>query len=385
MSNMTENFESEKKRLLSVKRKKAAFKAKEQLIRDSLKNVDNKKVNNKIIFDDNIDESIITEEPEKKRKALFDEDDENDEETWNNEKFDVKKNVDEKYMKLQANFGNDSRFTLDERFIENAKENEENEEESNAYDLQKEKEWQFNILEDVLGVPVEKNKPKDQEPIKKFTMIRYDPTEDKHKEYELSTAQIEASTKNKKAKKKVEPIIENNENESVTVSKDVYYEVSDTLTKSLKNEGGFSLLKMYKKDIDDNEKIETTEINTEVKENLPAKPKTFLNFDSTNPFKYDSSDDENDVEPGIQHIEPLDHKKNDQTSHLFEKYSDNLFFSPNDSRFKDGLNFFNKEIVSNNEFKSLRRELKQIVRTKIRKNVRKTEWWGNKRKIRKPS
>lgn len=382
---MTENFESEKKRLLSVKRKKAAFKAKEQLIRDSLKNVDNKKVNNKIIFDDNIDESIITEEPEKKRKALFDEDDENDEETWNNEKFDVKKNVDEKYMKLQANFGNDSRFTLDERFIENAKENEENEEESNAYDLQKEKEWQFNILEDVLGVPVEKNKPKDQEPIKKFTMIRYDPTEDKHKEYELSTAQIEASTKNKKAKKKVEPIIENNENESVTVSKDVYYEVSDTLTKSLKNEGGFSLLKMYKKDIDDNEKIETTEINTEVKENLPAKPKTFLNFDSTNPFKYDSSDDENDVEPGIQHIEPLDHKKNDQTSHLFEKYSDNLFFSPNDNRFKDGLNFFNKEIVSNNEFKSLRRELKQIVRTKIRKNVRKTEWWGNKRKIRKPS
>lgn len=382
---MTENVESEKKRLLSVKRKKAAFKAKEQLIRDSLKNVDNKQGNNKIIFDDNIDESIITEKPVKKHKALFDEEDENDEETWNNEKFDVKENADEKYMKLQANFGNDSRFTLDERFIENAKENEENEEESNTYDLQKEKEWQFNILEDVLGVPVEKNKPKDQEPIKKFTMIRYDPTEDKHKEYELSTAQIEASTKNKKTKKKVEPIIENHENESVTVSKDVYYEVSDTLTKSLKHEGGFSLLKMYKKDIDDNEKIETTDISTEVKEIAPAKPKTFLNFDSTNPFKYDSSDDENEIEPSIQGIQPLDHKKNDQPCHLFEKYSDNLFFSPNDSRFKDGLNFFNKEIVSNNEFKSLRRELKQIVRTKIRKNVRKAEWWGNKRKIRKPS
>ncbi|KAK2581783.1 hypothetical protein KPH14_002261 [Odynerus spinipes] len=383
---MTEHIESEKKRLLSLKRKKEAFKEKEQFIRDALKNVDNKKVNNKIVFDDNIEESIVVEKKEKKRKTLFDDDEDNKEEViWDDEVFDKKKNMDEKYMKLQASFGNDSRFTLDDRFIEKDKEDGENEEENGEYDLQKEKEWQFNILEDILGQPIGTNKPKDQETIKKYAMIRYDPTEDKHREYELTAEQIESSTKAKKKKKKVEIPLETNESDPVEVSKDVYYSVSNTLTKSLKQEGGFSLLKLYGKEDDKtvSENVQNAAIDTEVKEDMPKKQRTFLNFDSKNPFKYDSSDDENEPESNVQQL--LNHKQEEETSNLFGKYSDNLFFSSNDSRFKDALNFFKKESVPNNEFKSLRRELKQIVRTKVRKNVRKTEWWGSKRKIRKPS
>lgn len=378
---MTEHVESEKKRLLSLKRKKEAFKVKEQFIRDALKNVDNQKAN-KIVFDDNIEETIVSKKQKKIAKALFDDEDDTEEVTWSNKDFDTKKNLDPKYMKLQASFGNDSRFTLDERFLEKDEEDGENEKEDSEYDLQKEKEWQYNILEDVLGAPVGTNKSKDQEPMKKYAMIRYDPTEDKHKEYELTTAQIESSTKTKKKKKKTEMLKENNEDEPVVVSKDVYYSVSDTLSKSLKPQGEFSLLKKYGKEIDNTEKVENVAVDTEIKD-VPKKQKTFLNFDSTNPFKYDSSDNENENEPDVQ--QSFDNKQEEQKNNLFHKYSDNLFFTQNDPRFNDALNFFKKESVPNNEFKSLRRELKQIVRTKVRKNVRKTEVWGSKRKIRKPS
>lgn len=83
-------------------------------------------------------------------------------------------------------------------------------------------------------------------------MIRYDPTEDKHKRYELTTEEIKSSVKNKKKKKKIEIAEETNKDEPVAVSKDVYYSVSDSLAKSLnQQQGEFSLLKAYGKDIEE--------------------------------------------------------------------------------------------------------------------------------------
>lgn len=72
-------------------------------------------------------------------------------------------------------------------------------------------------------------------------MIRYDPTEKKHCEYEMKPTQTEQkSTKKKKHEKtKTEKSL------PVEVSKDIYYTVSDTLTESLKQNEGFSLLKTY--------------------------------------------------------------------------------------------------------------------------------------------
>lgn len=66
---------------------------------------------------------------------------------------------------MQASFGNDSRFTLDNRFIEENVEDKEDKEEIGECDLQNEREWQFNILEDVLGAPIE-TKIKNEETVK---------------------------------------------------------------------------------------------------------------------------------------------------------------------------------------------------------------------------
>nr|XP_050844552.1 probable RNA-binding protein CG14230 [Vespula vulgaris]XP_050844553.1 probable RNA-binding protein CG14230 [Vespula vulgaris]XP_050844554.1 probable RNA-binding protein CG14230 [Vespula vulgaris] len=377
---MIGHIEAEKKRLLSLKRKKEAFKVKEQLIRDALKGLDNKKANNKIVFDDSIEKNIATEKEEKKCKILFDNEDDDEEVTWNDDKFKTKKDLDEKYIKLQASFGNDSRFTLDNRFIEENVQNEEGKE-VNECDLENEKEWQFNILEDVLGAPIA-TKLKNEETVKKFAMIRYDPTEDKHKQYELTMEENKSSAKTKKRKKKIEIGVETNKDEPVVVSKDVYYSVSDSLTKSLnQQQGEFSLLKTYGKDIDETDKKNVAAVSTKINEEMPKKQKSFLNFDSANPFKYDSSDDENGIKLDIQRLR--DHKEEKESNHLFVKDSDNFFFSRNDRRFEDALDFFKKEFAPNNEFKNLRRELKQIVRAKVRKNVKRTEKWGSRKKIKK--
>lgn len=81
-------------------------------------------------------------------------------------------------------------------------------------------------------------------------MIRYDPTENDHKEYEINTEKSELETKKDKKRKKNK--INNNvlnENPSVEVSKDVYFSISDSLSKSFKEEGQFSLLNTYRKKI----------------------------------------------------------------------------------------------------------------------------------------
>ncbi|XP_015187862.1 PREDICTED: probable RNA-binding protein CG14230 [Polistes dominula] len=377
---MTVHEEAEKRRLLSLKKKKETFKAKEKLISDALKNVDKNK-SNKIVFDENIEEDVTIEKRKenRKRKTLFDnEDDDDDKEVdWNDDKFKRKKNLDPKYLKLQASFGNDPRFTLDNRFIEEDAEGNEDEERVNKNDIENEKEWQFNILEDVLGAPITK-KAKNEEPVKKFGMIRYDPTEDQHKKYELTKEEITSSVKTKKKKKKEEIAEDTNKDEPVVVSKDIYYSVSNSLSKSLNQPGEFSLLKTYGKNIDETD----NKRNDGKAKKISKNKKSFLNFDSTNPFKYDSSDDENEADSKTN---TTDYKEKKVPINLFGKDSDNLFFLTNDKRFNDALNFFKKESVPKKEFKNLRRELKQIVRAKVRKNVRKTEKWGGRKKIKKLS
>lgn len=51
--------------------------------------------------------------------------------------------------------------------------------------------------------------------------------------------------------------------------------------------------------------------------------------------------------------------------------------------FLEAVKFFNTEAISNDDFKNLRRELKMIVRTKIRTNERKHQPWNKKRQIKK--
>lgn len=77
-------------------------------------------------------------------------------------------------------------------------------------------------------------------------MVRYDPTKENHKEYEINAGKVNTPKKEVQKKQKVKKNTEDAiENTPVEVSKDIYFSVSESLTKSLKEGGGFSLLNTY--------------------------------------------------------------------------------------------------------------------------------------------
>lgn len=84
-------------------------------------------------------------------------------------------------------------------------------------------------------------------------MIRYDPTENGHCEYELKPPQPETKEKSTKKKKRDKSMLKIEESAlpEPEVSKDIYYTVSDNLTESLKQKEEFSLLKTHGKEKDD--------------------------------------------------------------------------------------------------------------------------------------
>ncbi|XP_070159965.1 probable RNA-binding protein CG14230 [Polyergus mexicanus] len=372
--------ESEKKRLQSLKEKKQAFKVKGQFIQQALRNLDNTTKCKKIIFDSDIDEQQSLK-LKKEKRDLFDNDSDNEKDNeekslWNKDKFNIKETKHKKTI-----LGNDARFTLDDRFAKDDHQNENIEfvEDINEYDLEKEKERQLDILENILGKPfIHKVKDQELKTAKKKLMIRYDPTENGHCDYEVKSVQSKIKEKNIKKKKHDKSILEMEPvSPEPKVSKNIYYAVSDTLTESLKQKGEFSLLKTYRKEENDTGNAEDYSVS--IAENNKAK-KFNLNFSVTNAFKYDSSDDD-DVHEALNTDKRMaDDVEKNRTNSSFE-YKNILFLNNEDIRFNEAVKFFNIEATSNDEFKNLRRELKMIVRTKIRTNERKHQPWNKKRKI----
>ncbi|XP_076242572.1 uncharacterized protein LOC143184325 isoform X2 [Calliopsis andreniformis] len=386
--------ESEKKRLKSLKRQKQTFKAKELAVKNALKNLDNKPSQNKIIFDEDID---IIKQPEVKKKIqnkrnLFDNDDDDDndgakdngESLWDIDNLESKRSIAGKPYGHSLTLGNDKRFKLDERFLDDDHKPDENVtvEHSDESDLLKEKQLQLDILGNILGVPITSKKASSNKEANKELrkeMIRYDPTESNHKEYEITTEKSEENVKTVRTRKKTKEATEDVENSQVEVSKDIYFSVSDSLSKSLKEGGNFSLLQTYGKE--HNEKVlENEEYNATVIQ--PVKPKFQFNFDAKNPFKYDSSDDETDMKEELK-TDNKECTQNEQDINDRIVDTNNFFFDVKDARFNDAVKFFSKEFIPDDDFKNLRRELKQLVRSKVRQNVKKNQPWGHKRKIKR--
>ncbi|XP_078040916.1 putative RNA-binding protein CG14230 [Augochlora pura] len=375
---MNEINESEKKRLKSLKQKKESFKAKELAVQHALKNLDNKLNKNKIIFDENIDEILetkIKKKAVKRKRDLFDdnvdEDGDNNEPVWDISNFETDK------KSRSITLGNDERFKIDKRFMDDdhASEKDSTVANNDETDLQNEKKMQLNILENILGVPIQQKTLKSKEATKdpkmaKKQMIRYDPTKSNHKEYEIVPQTSEADTKKIKKKKKNKDVTETAvDTTPVEVSKDIYFSVSDSLTKSLKDAGEFSLLKTFGK-----EEVHEKEEQVYNAKTIDPKSKKFqFSFDTKNPFKYDSSDDENDNKD-------IELKKEVPQSHI-PKATNKFFFGDSDERFNEAVSFFSKASMPDEEFKTLRQELKHIVRTKIRHNVKKRQPFGFKKKV----
>lgn len=122
-------------------------------------------------------------------------------------------------------------------------------------------------------------------------MLRYDPTKQDHTKYL-------AKGKRKQNEPQIEPVnpkkskLNDEPDNEVEVSKEQFYKVSSNLTSSLlRNQAGteFSLLSMFGTATPS---ASTTEPKTAYRETLLATNTQKQIADMTNPFSYDSSDDE---------------------------------------------------------------------------------------------
>ncbi|XP_046735034.1 nucleolar protein 8 [Diprion similis] len=356
---------SDEKRLKSLKERKMAFKTKENLIRQALNSVDQKSVSRKKIFSDDLESFDETSVEMKKKKRLFndDDDDEGGGEILENGEFKIPKNINKKLQTLQQNYGNDKRFTLDNRFIE-AEDNVEVNNPDSLSGLDQERDWQLDILQSVLGKPMRSSRIDKSVDKRKKSMIRYDPMKNEHDECKIPIVK----SHNPKKMKKVDKILNENvddEQKQPELTKDTFYNVSENFADALKQDEQFSLLKTFRAVKSGTDDPVDEEINEEQGHRF--------NFSTKDPFKYDSSADEGDD------YEDETNNKSIEKSEAKSNWNERLFFSDNDVRFEDARKFFGKQSEKNIDFSTLRRELKQIVRSKIQNNLRKKATWKKKK------
>lgn len=356
------HLEADKKRISSMLEMRNQFRQQKQQIRTALSSVDRKATNKKIIFDQDIDEPVSNQR--KNNKQLFEEDsdpddDENEISLEPKPQFEGKQG--HQLYRLQSRFQNDKRFVMNERFLENDDDVEENENDNAAPEDEKEK--QLNILNEVLGKNVA-SKPKDVKPNKEpKLMLRFDPDDPQHKTYELARQKEEKSLVKKKKAKEVP------EEPKPEVSKNKFYQVSDALKNVFQSENkSFSLL-AARRDSEDEGDVEMRETN---QQEIQQKPVKKLN-EAFNNFSSDSEDEEiEEVDLKQQEGEnPVEKQQNAADRVRF--WSEPFFFKEDDFRFQEGMDFIKRMgSQENGDFLELRHDVKKVVRTKVKNiNVKK--------------
>jgi nucleolar protein 8 len=312
--------QSEIRRIQSVNQMIKSYQQQRLAIKTALDNLD-RKPNNKIIFNEDSVTNKSGSSNNKigcgQKKILFESDDDIDEDDFNFEVKDYGKHG-QQLWELQARYKNDKRFKLDERFIEDK--NEDFEGINNDQDtsrLQDEKKKQIDILNQVLGTRVKRKDFSSQENhVTKNGMLRFDPTKDDHLKYELKNTNKQNGIKLRASEVQKE---ENVEIQQLPVSKDVFYKVNYDLKDALQAEPKFSLLNMFGK----TNNVESFKENDEQPVTLD-KQDTFSM--ETNPFRYDSSDDEKEVVEDEYSYGKLDSSKKSRFWH------EPFFFKTDDYR-----------------------------------------------------
>ncbi|ODN03481.1 Nucleolar protein 8 [Orchesella cincta] len=344
-----------------------------------------------------IESDNIEEEPNNKRSkmTLFDEDDDDDDAEDSNafgnseNEFTVKKQFEgksgQKLLELKTRWGNDDRFKIDDRFKED------NGNDEDIVELvEHEKEKQLNILTDIIGKNVTSFSSGPATGKKNSVILaRYDPEAETEEASDQESKKKGSSTRTKdKGLSKessatsatpVPQLIRSTEPSTFkTVSNlktlfssgdNVTEQKSTAETKSEKS--SFSLLATFGKEDDiDEEPHETSTLSGGV-------PRSFW---QSNPFKYDSSDDEDEEKVKVK----LDKAEKSSKPTLVIHGKHSFFFKPNDQRLQGVEDYFLKgDIVSEDaaetgvkkevDFAEKRQELKSIVKAKIRNSKRKDE------------
>ncbi|XP_050681446.1 nucleolar protein 8 [Leptidea sinapis] len=373
---------SDTKRLESMKLKRQQFKEKKMIIKTGLQGVDTV-INKKIIFSD--DEQVSAQKENtlsagtktKNSKDLFD-----DEESDEDINFEIKKQFEgktgQKVLDLQSKYKSDKRFALDERFME---ESSDEEKEANEIDFEKveleqadEKSKQFNILQDVLGVSI-KQKPKEQNIKKsKIGMLRFDPLQPDHAKYLLPVEEkTEVPKKGKKKKLKNKEDFKEPESQSeikkVEVSNEQFYEISDTLKEAITQPTAFSLRSLFATAADNEDAPVQIVESVAIEKIKNKKVNNPLDPGERNPFKYDSSESENEEEK--ETAPPV------AKTEVKAVWRENLFFSEHDTRLKEGLEYFSSQSMLGDVQKE-RRQLKTVMKKRLYNNERKNKLFQKK-------
>ncbi|XP_063626657.1 nucleolar protein 8 [Cydia splendana] len=389
-------LESSKKRMESMMKKRQEFKSKQQIIKTGLIDID-KKPNKKLRFSDTEDDlQEFAKHPEQKKQAkkntLFD-DDESDGEV----NFEIKKQYEgkkgQKVLDLQSRYKSDKRFVLDERFIEDDQTEDEAEEIEGDRDPSEpvegtqgdEKTKQIKILEDVLGVAIKSHasKPdKDKKAKPSMGMIRFDPMNPEHAKFVVPMEEVKQESK--KSKKKVKEMSElgplQPEVPKVEVSKEQFYKSEITKEAFEQPAEGFSLRSLFNRDDDAGEDETVPQGKTEQDSYTPVQPqkqkkvKNPLEPGEKNPFVYDSSESEAEDEDPESNTNTG--KYVPQLTEVKAVWKENLFFSKDDVRLKDGLAFFNN--VGLQDAPKERRELKSVMKKRIYNTARKNQMFKKK-------
>ncbi|CAD7087358.1 unnamed protein product [Hermetia illucens] len=369
--------QSDKKRKESLHKMKDQYNKNKLAIKEALTNIDGAKKSTKIVFDD--DELDNSQKPSKagkesKKKNLFDDDDEEAPEDYGKtfeikEQFQGKKG--EKLMKLQSKFKLDPRFAMDSKFLEGDEENEEedNVQKEDAVESD-ERNWQLSLIEQVVGKKMNLERPTQKQQTKGL-ITRFDPSKEEHKKFYKTATNDDPEQHGGKSV---------NNNEDVEVSKEQFYKVSDDLTKSLKSSNqGFSLLNMFGKADEETSQKDNAQKYTVIP--LTKQPKSAVALD--NPFKYDSSDSEDDddqnktIKEEVQSPAAKQNQKNTRPNGATSKSKfpvEKFFLSSLDKRLEEAIGFFKApEVNPDRDYDEVKRSLRTIIHRKIAKKRKHTE------------
>ncbi|TMW51018.1 hypothetical protein DOY81_003888 [Sarcophaga bullata] len=293
----------------------------------------------------------------------------------------------EKLAKMRAEQSLDPRFRIDEKFVDDDDEEliEEEQNEENA--VEDERQWQMNILEQVVGTKIGGVKSIDKSH-KNLKMLRYDPSKDDHQKFERTL-----ETENQKNKSKSNEAKDESKNDAnpTEVSKDVFYVVTDTLQESLRTRGeGFSLLNMFGR----SEQLEKRDEQLKMigNEKILVNNKLEKSF-TVNPFSYDSSSESEgeEVTNDQENITPKAETDTTTVKNSKKKskiVSETFFIPKNDIRLKEGAKFFIFKKTDDDtpeNYEEVRNRLKLLIKTKItktKKNLANAGYKG-KRKAKK--
>lgn len=411
---------ADKKRLESLGKMKDTYNQQKLAIKNALSGVDGGGLprSNKIVFDAEPGTAAASQtKPSngrdatatvpKKGKPLFDEDDEDDGDGVDHgNDFRVREQYQgergEQLMRLQSRFKNDPRFVMDSKFLEDGNDDDEGygratdagpqQPDASATDADDERKWQYGILESVMGKRIQSEPSAEKRNALPQTMLRYDPTKQDHTKYLATGAKRKAPDgADGKAKKSKQSAAANGdaadaeeaaaERPAFEVSKEQFYKVNKSLLKSSAEDGGaFSLLSMFgTANADTNSAVSTK--NAAYRETLLATSATQKTLeDMTNPFKYDTSDDEQQV-PDAQKTKQQKSApalaagkvaaKKSTTAVYHEPF---FMLSVDDERLKEALAFYQSvesaPLVDEIALENRQKEMRNVLKKKVKRSIR---------------